>query len=244
MTPENEPVMNISNKKTVFASVLLSSAIMLSGCDENELLTPSGSVQQNSGTISAKHFNLLFDPVNPAVYDIAADTLASQDVTVTISIGDRNNRPLTDPHVVYFETEWGLIDPSCTTTTEATCTVTWRARKDPRFEIPDGYVTITAYTLGEEEFIDSNGNGLYDDGDAGFIDLREPFIDADNSGDFSTGDTIIDRPNEFDPAGTNLAPDDADNLFNGRGCTHSSECSTSFPDSWIYDQGTLDIFIR
>lgn len=236
--------MNTPNRKTVIASVLLSASTLLAGCDENELLAESNNVQQNSGVVSAKHFNLLFDNTNPPVYDVTEDTLTSQDVVVTISIGDRNNRLLTDPHTVFFETEWGLIDESCTTGSEGTCEVVWRSREDPRFDVPDGYVTITAYTVGEEEFIDTNGNGLYDDGDAGFVDLPEPFVDADLNGSFSTGDTIIDRPNEFDPAGTNLAPDGGDGLFNGLGCTHSTQCSTTFTNSWIFDQGRLDLFVR
>lgn len=44
----------------------------------------------------------------------------------------------------------------------------------------DGLVTIIAYTTGEEQFFDENGNGIYDDGER-FVDLPEPFIDLNDN---------------------------------------------------------------
>ena len=44
----------------------------------------------------------------------------------------------------------------------------------------DGLVTIIAYTTGEEQFFDENGNGIYDDGER-FVDLPEPFIDINDN---------------------------------------------------------------
>ena len=44
-------------------------------------------------------------------------------------------------------------------------------------------VTIMAHVLGEESFVDSNGNGKFDNGEA-FTDLSEAFIDDNNDGVF------------------------------------------------------------
>lgn len=44
---------------------------------------------------------------------------------------------------------------------------------------PSGIVTVMAYTRGEEEFLDNNGNGIFDTGDTILTDdLPEPFIDV------------------------------------------------------------------
>ena len=88
-------------------------------------------------------------------------------------------------------------------------------------------VTVTAYTIGEEAFTDSNGDNVFDDGDAGFDDLEEPYVDADNQFhiQFSSGDTIIDVVSTNDPTGKNGMHDLADGFFNGNGCTHTSLCA-------------------
>jgi hypothetical protein len=44
----------------------------------------------------------------------------------------------------------------------------------------DGLVTLIAYTTGEEQFFDENGNGIYDEGES-FVDLPEPFIDINDN---------------------------------------------------------------
>ncbi len=64
----------------------------------------------------------------------------------------------------------------------------------------DGYVTILAYTTGEEEFIDSNGDGMYTPGET-FTDLGEPYLDANDNGRWdatlpskANGEPFIDTP--------------------------------------------------
>ncbi len=109
----------------------------------------------------------------------------------TIRLADAFNNPVSDGTAVSFTTEGGSIDPSCTTKGGA-CTVTWRSQ-NPRpvrdssdFSVPRllcldasgnalinyadcrreraGRVTVLAHAIGNESFIDNNGNGLYDFG--------------------------------------------------------------------------------
>ena len=86
------------------------------------------------------------------------------------------------------------------------------------------FATITAYTIGEETFTDSNGNSLYDDSDSGFDDIEEPYVDVNEDNIYNAGDTIIDVVSTNDTTGTNGQHDIADGFFNGGGCTHSSLC--------------------
>lgn len=51
--------------------------------------------------------------------------------------------------------------------------------------------TVLAYALGEESFIDSNGNGLYDFLES-FVDLPEAFLDKNEDGVFNNGIPAVD----------------------------------------------------
>jgi hypothetical protein len=111
--------------------------------------------------------------------------------TFTIRLADAFNNPVSDGTAVSFTAEGGSIDPSCTTEGGA-CSVVWRSQ-NPRpvrdsadFSVPRllcvniagstltdyatcrreraGRVTILAHAIGNESFIDNNGNGLYDAG--------------------------------------------------------------------------------
>lgn len=222
--------MHIFNRFLV-TSITISSMILV-GCSDNgfESFEDPGttSVTTNPGVISQMNFSILASEWAPTVIDPADGSFTQTDVTLTVFTGDRNNQTITDSHTVYFESEYGLINPSsCTTGTDGTCEVTWSAISPPDPAPAPGSdyrVTITAYTAGEEAFTDSNGNSLFDDGDAGFEDIEEPYLDADYDGTFTAGDKIIDVASTNDPTGVNLQHDIADGFFNGTGCTHSSLC--------------------
>jgi hypothetical protein len=105
---------------------------------------------------------------------------------ITVQLGDHFGNPVPDGTAVNFTSEGGIIEASCYTGAQppttptgqstnsllgsaavpGTCSVTLRSG-NPR--PADGRVTVLAYALGEEDFIDSNGNNLYD--------LGEPFTD-------------------------------------------------------------------
>jgi hypothetical protein len=48
-------------------------------------------------------------------------------------------------------------------------------------------VSILAYALGEESFVDLNGNNSYDSGET-WTDLGDPFLDNNESGSYTTGE--------------------------------------------------------
>jgi hypothetical protein len=221
-----------------FISGVLASSLLLAGCSgDNEIFINPGTTTAttNPGVISQKNFSLLAEDPAPAVIDPITKDFTKTDVIMTVIIGDRNNQAVTDVHRVFFETEFGLLNPNyCDTEPDGTCSVTWSAIKPPDYlnngPGSDFRVTITAYTIGEEAFTDSNGNGVYDNNDAGFSDIEEPYVDADrilNSDprSFTSGDTIIDVVSTNDPTGTNGQHDLADGFFNGNGCTHTSLCA-------------------
>ena len=209
----------------------LATSLLLAACGDGDVFLTSGTATSttNPGVISQKNFSILADNPTPTVIDPSTGSFTKTDVELTVYVGDRDNQTITDSHTVLFVAEYGLINPPyCETDSSGTCSVTWSAIKPPEVGGPgsDLIVSVTAYTLGEETFTDTNGNGIYDDGDAGFEDLEEPYVDADTSFSFSSGDTVIDVVSTNDPTGVNGQHDIGDGCFNGGGCTHSSLCAS------------------
>ena len=153
------------NNHFVKTMALVASSVIFASCsyvggDNDSFETPSASgVSTNSGTVSQKNLSVLADDPQPLVFDAATSTITDTSVVITVKIGDSSNQLLTDAHTVFFATEWGLIEPSCITTANGTCSVTWQTSFGPSTVPADHLVTITAYTLGEEDYSDSNGNG-------------------------------------------------------------------------------------
>jgi len=221
--------MHILNR--ILVTLICPLSVLLVGCAEDKFEAfedpGTASVTTNPGVISQKNFSILASEPQPTVINPTTGVFTKTDVTITVFTGDRNNQTVTDGHTVSFVSEYGLINPpTCVTDAEGTCEVTWSAikRPDPGGPGDDMEVTITAYTGGEETFTDSNGNSVFDDGDAGFEDLEEPYVDINESGIYNAGDTIIDVISTNDTTGANGLHDIADGFFNGGGCTHSSLC--------------------
>lgn len=238
----------MNNRFLYIFTIIASSSLFLAGCSEDnssfETPPPAGSIPTNSGAVSHKHFSLLAAESQPTVIDPDTDIFTKTDVVLTAYIADRNNHFLTDSHTIFFRTEYGVIESSCVTE-NSSCSVTWSAIKRPTAGGPgdDLRVTITAYTIGEEEFTDTNGNGIYDDNDGvTFVDLEEPYVDANESTSYDIGEEIIDVVNGLDLTGTDGLHNYGDTLFNGAGCTHSSLCSTTvITNATIWDDITLKI---
>jgi hypothetical protein len=112
--------------------------------------------------------------------------------TVTARLADRFNNPVPDGTAVTFTTEGGSILGSCSTTTTATesgiCSVIWSS-SNPR--PVNGRSTILATAIGEESFVDTNGNGVFDGSDT-WTDLPEAFRDDNESSTYDLGEFFLD----------------------------------------------------
>lgn len=145
----------------------------------DQLVVSTGVPEQNSFSLSAVIKNVEGGQFNgcPA----PAGTL------ITARLADHFHNPAPDGTAVSFTAEGGSIDASCLTGltqttqpdgsvvtgkgTPGECSVRFCAG-NPR--PADGRVTILAYALGEESFVDTNGNNRYDAGES-FTDLGDPF---------------------------------------------------------------------
>lgn len=183
-------------KQTILISIL--SGILLTGCggaDESFKTPNSSPIPLNSNAISQNNFFLTFEDPAPKFIDLSTNpgsvAYTSVETTISVTIGDINNQPVTGEKTIHFETEWGLIDPFCVTA-DGTCSVTWKSGSQT--DMPGNFlVAIVAYSdNGQEAYTDLNGNGFFDDGDT-FVDKEEPFVDVNDNGTFDANiDKVID----------------------------------------------------
>ena len=133
--------------------------------------------------------------------------------TFTAHLSDRYGNLVPDGTAVSFRTEGGVssINPSCQTSSGA-CSVTLASSGRRPF---DGRLTVLATAIGEESFVDANGNGLYDIGEQ-FKDLPEAFIDGNEDGVRGINTTEPLLPiEEFVDFNNNGVYDNGDGQFNG-----------------------------
>ena len=187
----------------------------------DQLVVSTGVPDQNSFSISTQIFN-----VEGMNFDGCPAPIGS---AVRVSLADHFNNPAPDGTAVSFTAEGGTVDASCltglvnTTLTDGTvitqkgipgqCSV----RFCPASPRPvDGRVTILAYALGEESFFDTNGNNLFESGDAS-QDLGEPF---------RNDRAVTDRNANanWGVSGSTLAPVGPDDLWTSGNSTRVPGC--------------------
>jgi hypothetical protein len=209
-----------STIKTLYG--LMAGAILIAGCASGEDGLSGLSGTSSTNIISTKHFTLTFSDLNPQVYDTVGGTIDNGvTVTVTATAGDRADAFVTSG-TINFKTEVGLLSTeSCALDSTGSCSATWTSSMDGG-DLPADFInTITAWTNGEESFLDMNGNGFFDDGDVFTHDTGDPFLDLTHDGVNPVYDPGVD-PLIISP--DYVAPD---GLYTGSNCQHSSLCATT-----------------
>ncbi len=141
--------------------------------------------------------------------------------TVTLSLSDRQGNPVPDGTAVNFVTEGGvMIPPICNTGAwvnpatgvtqgfagNSQCMVTIRSQGT---RPGNGLVTILAYAPGEEDFVDANGNNVYDCGES-FTDLglayRDDRMTSGLVNPYIAGEFIVPRSADTSLCGVGATP--------------------------------------
>lgn len=159
------------------------------------LTTQSSALTITTGIPDQDSFSLSATKYNPEFRDIDGNT-----TVLTARLADHFNNPVPDGTVINFTTEGGSIVASCSTLTDgngnSNCSVTLTSQA-PR--PADGRVTVLAYAVGEESFIDLNGNGVADlvpnelvDQYGASTDLPEAFRDDNENGVRDAVETFFD----------------------------------------------------
>jgi hypothetical protein len=183
--------------------------------------TQSNQLSVSTGVPTQNAFSLAVKCPNVEAWNVDGVTVA-----VTARLADRFSNPVADGTAVQFNSEGGHIQPQCTTASTATesgvCSVNW-VSANPRPTIGKGgragRSMLFATAIGEESFVDANGNGAFDPGET-FTDLAERFRDDDESGTYTSGEYFYDFNN-------NGARDPADGIFNGVLCNDPARCDST-----------------
>ena len=217
---------------TVPTTVAVTATSKLDDNDANSatISTQSNLLSVNTGYPDQNSITLALSENNPEAFDIAGAS-----VTVTAFMADSFNNPVPDGTTINFTTEGGRIGSSCNTTS-GTCSVTWESTAP---FISNHRVTILATADGQESFVDTNGNNVFDNNDgtavtddevsagfarvnslsSGFLDLSDAWLDADEDRVWDQGEQIVGRDNDetFTVA---------DGLFNGPCADGTTLCSS------------------
>lgn len=140
--------------------------------------TQSVKLTISTGRPAQDRMSLSIETPNIEGWDFNGTTTA-----ISAFASDRLGNPVPDGTVVNFVSSGGQIQPSCQTT-DGRCVVTFTSA-NPRptgntepsvVAVSRGRVAVLAYSLGEESFLDSNGNGRFDSGEP-FNDLGNVYLD-------------------------------------------------------------------
>jgi len=198
------------------------------------IYTQSEQLTVSTGLPDFDSFSITAESWNPARF------CEENGVTLPITIyaADHFNNPVPDGTSIYFTSECGTISPSCNTV-GGSCVATLTSTS-PRSTAFNPYrCTILAYAIGEESFVDMDGDGLADPGE--YTNMGEAWLDLDGSNDWNLGEPFIDYNSSFN---YDLAT--ADTLFNGVLCNETPDPlqpgRVSSPAPVCSSQNTLHVF--
>ena len=140
----------------------------------NQLAINAGLPTQQAVSFSAESYN---------IDGLDRD---GQTSAIRVQLNDRFGNPVPDGTAVSFVAEGASVIPARCTTLNAVCVVQFVSSN---FRPKDGRVTVIAYAQGEESFLDTNNNNLYDNLEA-FTDLGEVFVDKNENGVMDPGEFI------------------------------------------------------
>ncbi len=152
--------------------------------DGTSITTVSSNLAIVTGLPAQLQFSLSEKTINIEGNDIDGTVNA-----YTVRAADRSGNPVPDGTAVIFWAEGGQIQGTASTTTTAgiaSATANF-VSQNPRPQ--DGRATIVAYAIGEESFIDQNGNNVWDAGEP-FQDLGDVVKDVHYDGVF---DSTVDE---------------------------------------------------
>ena len=178
---------------TVPTSVWVTAALGSLTTQSNQLVISTGRPVQDSFSLAA------------TILNIDGGNLDGVETILTVRAADRMANIVADGTTINFiaegaqirgQTSGGTTQSTCATV-QGACSVTLvSAEKRPRGDSePSGLatanrVTVTAYALGEESFVDLNGNNMWDPGET-WDDLGDVFVDNNENKKYETGEQSV-----------------------------------------------------
>ncbi len=205
------------------------------------LSTQSNQLTITTGIPAQSSFSLSASTLNIEGWDLDGTT-----TTITARLADHFNNPPPDGTAVNFTSEGARVVGSCTTV-NGDCSVTFNSQA---LRPSDGRVTVLAYAVGEESFIDTNGNGVADKAPGGTFgaelvdalgistDKPEAWVDYNEN-------LVRDNTEPYIDFNSNGAYDAADGFYNGVLCDNiaTSSAGTCSTTKTIHVRGGIVIVL-
>ncbi|MBV8659915.1 MAG: Ig-like domain-containing protein [Burkholderiales bacterium] len=173
-------------------------------------------------------FSISASTLNPEFYDFDGNT-----TNIIVHVSDRFGMPVPDGTAINFRTQGGigvLRDPTSSTpvggclTVASSCTVQLVSSGNRSVLSFKGRMALLAYAVGEDSFVDLNGNGYFDQGDIfpppGSYNSGEPFIDTSENGIYAGNGEFVDFNN-------NGVYDGPTTYYAGINCKYANRCASS-----------------
>lgn len=159
---------------------------VVASASQGAIQTVSSALSVGVGLPSQLNFSLSQTTANIEGFNLDGTPNA-----YTVIASDRNGNPVPAATSINFVTESGQIEAIRQTTVTQGLSRTSANFISASPRPADGRLTVTAYALGEESFLDQNGNNVYDAGEP-FEDLGDIFKDRNFDGLFDrTSDETI-----------------------------------------------------
>lgn len=138
----------------------------------------------STGVPVSSKFSVSYGPQAPP----GANITDGIPVQISVIASDQfGNDAFDGTRISFWSRESGNVDSSCTLQS-GQCTVTWIS-SSPR--PADGRATVIAYTNGAEDFVDLDGDDVFDDGES-WSDLSEAYADQNENGSYDAGEPFVD----------------------------------------------------
>ncbi len=183
----------------VAGPVMIKASVDVNG---STLSSSSSPISIGGGVPTSRSFTLVPDVINHPCLNIV-----NCQATISAFVADRfGNYNVLEGTSISFYTEAGAIDRNVNVDSTGAGSVIFRTQNPMPADVVadadetalktyvsntwgintannprDGWVTVLATVMGEESFVDTNANGIYDPGEK-FTDIGEPFIDKNDNG--------------------------------------------------------------
>lgn len=169
----------------VFTSVLVTASLT----EDSSKSATSYGVSVTSGRATQNRLSISAESLSTESWSIDG-----VQTSVNVIVSDRLGNPLPKGTAVNFVTLHGLLGGgstrgTCTLSESSRCSISYTSTNSS--SRPDnGRIAILAYLPGEESFDDNNGDNYWTEGET-FYPIGRPYIDANLSRAFDTGDQLI-----------------------------------------------------
>jgi hypothetical protein len=154
---------------------------------------PTVFVESQNLTVASGPPSQRFISLSASTFNIEGNELDGSLTKITARVADRQGNAVEDGTVVNFTAEAGQVAVSCATARVngiAQCTVDYQSQ-NPR---PiDGRITVMAHLSGTKDYVDVNGNNLYDPTVDNLLIIGNAFRDDNENNQFEPGEFFVPR---------------------------------------------------